>query len=97
MKPSFANPFARKSKLGYPDAVGRLKEQVRRHLNLTEEVAISVAELNCRDSDCPGTETVIAILTNGQKPRLARIHKLLLDVTLKDLEEAFAGSKGNLM
>jgi hypothetical protein len=97
MKPSFANPFARKSKVGYAEAVGRLKEQVRRQLNLTEEVAISVTELNCRDSDCPATETVIAILTNGQKPRLARIHKLLLEVTLKDLEEAFAGTKGDLM
>jgi hypothetical protein len=96
MKPSFANPFARKSKVGYPEAVGRLKEQVRRHLNLTEEVAISVTELNCRDSDCPATETVIAILTNGQKPRMARIHKLLLEVTLKDLEEAFLGGQDDL-
>jgi hypothetical protein len=89
MTSSFANPFARKSKVGYPEAVGRLKAQVRRLLNLTDDVSISVTELNCRDRDCPDIETVIAVLINGVKPRLARIHKPLPEVTLKDLEQAF--------
>ena len=93
MTSSFANPFARKSKVGYPEAVGRLKEQVRRHLNLTEEAAISVTELNCRDQDCPDIETVVAVLLSGQKPRLARVHKPLPEVTLKDLVEAFEGER----
>jgi hypothetical protein len=88
MTSSFANPFAQKSKVGYPEAVGRLKAQVRRLLNLTDDVSISVTELNCRDRDCPDIETVIAVLINGVKPRLARIHKALPEVTLKDLEQA---------
>jgi hypothetical protein len=88
MTSSFTNPFARKSKVGYPEAVGRLKAQVRRHLNLTDDVSISVTELNCRDRGCPDIETVIAVLINGVKPRLARIHKPLPEVTLNDLEQA---------
>ncbi len=93
MTSSFKNPFARKPKAGYPKAVRRLKEQVRQHLNLTEEVAISVTELNCRDQDWPDIETVIAVLLSGQKPRLARVHKPFPGVTLKDLVEAFEGER----
>jgi hypothetical protein len=44
--------------------------------------------LNCRDRECPDIETVIAVLINGVKPRLARIHKPLPEVTLNDLEQA---------
>jgi hypothetical protein len=89
MTSSFANPFAPKSKIGYLEAVGRLKAQVRRLLNLTDDVSISITELNCRDRDCPDIETVIAVLIHGVKPRLARIHKPLPEVTLTDLAGAF--------
>ena len=94
MTSTFLNPFARKSKVGYPEAVARLKQLVRQHLNLTEEVAISVTELNCRDRDCPDIETVIAVLLSGQRPRLARVHKQLPEVMLKDLAEAFEEDQG---
>ena len=33
---------------------------------------------------------------SGQKPRLARVHKPLPEVTLKDLEEAFLGDQDDL-
>ncbi|MGY3484362.1 hypothetical protein ACVW1C_002245 [Bradyrhizobium sp. USDA 4011] len=96
MSSSFVNPFARKSKIGYPESVARLKEEARRHLDLTEEVTISVTELNCSDRDCPDTETVVAVLINGEKPRLARIHKPIPEVTLKDLVKAFGGDQDDL-
>lgn len=86
---AFINPFARKSRVGYPEAVRRLKDQVRSHLKLAGDVSISVTELNCSDPDCPDSETIIALLGDG-KPRLARIHKLLPEVTLEDVAEAFS-------
>lgn len=89
MASSFANPFAPRAKVGYPEAVARLKAQVRAHLNLGDDVSISVTELNCRDRDCPDIETVIAVLVSGEKPRLARVHKPLPEVSLPDLVAAF--------
>lgn len=91
MSSPFVNPFARKSKIGYPESVARLKEEARRHLDLTEEVTISVTELNCSDEGCPDTETVVAVLISGEKPRLARVHKPIPEVTLQDLVKAFGG------
>lgn len=88
MRSAFINPFARKSKVGYPEAVKRLKDQVRSLLKLADDVSISVTELNCSDPDCPDIETVIAVLGDG-RPRLARIHKPLPEVALEDLAEAF--------
>jgi hypothetical protein len=34
-------------------------------------------------------ETVVAILRDGEKPIIARIHKSILDVTLDELKAAF--------
>jgi hypothetical protein len=89
---AFANPFARKAKPGYPDAIANLKTQTRRLLQLDEDVAVSVAELVCRDPGCPDTETVVAILVAGTAPRIAKVHKPIPGVTVADLAAAFGVS-----
>lgn len=74
---------------GYPEAVQHLKLQTRKLLGLSDGVTISVSELSCREAGCPDVETVVAILTEGEKPTIARVHKPIPDVSLQELEAAF--------
>lgn len=85
---AFANPFSRKPRPGYPQAVAALKTETRRLLDLGDEVAVSVAELTCRDEGCPDIETVIGILVAGSPPRIAKVHKPIPEVTTADLAAA---------
>lgn len=88
MSRSIFNPLARVPKPGYPEAIARLKLETRALLALPDDVAVSVTELACRDPACPDLETVVAIISAGNKPRLARIHKTIPEVTTADLTAA---------
>jgi hypothetical protein len=85
MTRSFLNPLARTPKSGYPEAISRLKAETRALLALPDYVAVSVTELACHDPACPGVETVVAVIGGGKRPRLARIHKAIPEVTTADL------------
>jgi hypothetical protein len=61
----FLNPLARKPKPGYREAVDRIKAETRKRLELSDDVTVSVTELNCREPDCADTETIVAILTKS--------------------------------
>lgn len=88
--PKIAQPMGRRiQKHGYPQAVQQLKLQARRLLGLSDDVAVSVSELSCREPGCPDVETVIAVLNEGESPRIARVHRSIPDVTLDDLKAAF--------
>jgi hypothetical protein len=78
----------RVQRIGYPQAVQELKLQTQKLLGLSDDVTISVSELTCREPGCPDVETVVAILRDGEKPIIARIHKSIPDVTLDELKEA---------
>jgi hypothetical protein len=87
--PKIALPMGRRvQRTGYPQAVQELKLQTQKLLGLSDDVTISVSELTCRESGCPDVETVVAILRDGEKPKIARIHKSIPDVTLDELKEA---------
>jgi hypothetical protein len=88
--PKIASPLGRRTqRTGYPQAIQALKLQTQALFGLSDEVTISVSELTCRDPGCPDVETVVAILRNGEKPVIARIHKSILDVTPDELMAAF--------
>lgn len=76
-------------KTGYPEAVQHLKLQTQKLLGLPDGVTISVSELSCREAGCPDVETVVAILREGEKPTIARVHKPIPDVSLQELQAAF--------
>ena len=84
----FFNPLARKPKPGYREAVDRIKAETRSCLELSDDVTVSVTELNCREPGCPDTETIIAILSAGRSPRVARIHKAIPEVEMAELAAA---------
>ncbi|MCA6119332.1 nitrate reductase [Bradyrhizobium sp. WSM 1738] len=85
-----ALPMGRRvQRTGYPRAVQELKLQTQKLLGLSDDVTVSVSELTCREPGCPDVETLVAILRDGEKPIIARIHKSIPDVTLDELKEAF--------
>ena len=87
--PKIASPMGRRAqKSGYPQAVQELKQQTRSLLGLPDDVTVSVSELTCRDPGCPDVETVVAVLREGQKPAIARIHKSILEVRFDELKVA---------
>ncbi|WFU42169.1 nitrate reductase [Bradyrhizobium sp. CB82] len=84
-----ALPMGRRvQKAGYPQAVQQLKLQTQKLLGLSDDVTISVSELTCREPGCPDVETIVAILRDGEKPTIARIHKSIPEVTLDELKAA---------
>ncbi|WP_210343165.1 nitrate reductase [Bradyrhizobium diversitatis] len=85
-----ALPMARRvQRAGYPQAVQELKLQTQKLLGLSDDVTISVSELSCREPGCPDVETIVAILRDGEKPTIARVHKSIPEVTLDELKAAF--------
>jgi hypothetical protein len=88
--PKIALPMGRRvQRTGYPRAVQELKLQTQKLLGLSDDVTVSVSELTCREPGCPDVETLVAILRDGEKPIIARIHKSIPDVTLDELKAAF--------
>jgi hypothetical protein len=87
--PKIALPMGRRvQRIGYPQAVQELKLQTQKLLGLSDDVTVSVSELTCREPGCPDVETLVAILRDGEKPMIARIHKSIPDITLDELKEA---------
>jgi hypothetical protein len=86
------NSVSRRSQPGYREAVANIKTETRKRLSLPEDVAISVSELSCSDPGCPDVETVIALLKAGEKPRVFRIHKSIIEISIPELQALIDGS-----
>ena len=63
----------------------QLKELVRDAWGLPEEVAISVMEVECMETNCPNMETNIILMSGRSESRLFKIYKPLAKVTPDDL------------
>lgn len=57
---------------------GEIAQLARRTLGLTEDTAVTVSQLACREPGCPPVETVIAVL--GPAGRRWTIHRPLADI-----------------
>lgn len=85
----FVNPLApRSNRLQAKSA--EIKAWARQLMDLPEETPVTVAELACRDDDCPDIETVIGILEVGKPIRTIRVHAAMTDVTYDAIVEAQA-------
>jgi hypothetical protein len=83
-----ANLNARRST---PSAI--VKNWVRHHRSLGEDVTVLVAQLACSEPGCPPTETVISILDNNSTTSV-HLHKPLSEVTECDVVAAFEKTTG---
>jgi hypothetical protein len=71
-----------------PEASGCIKAWARAALALPPETTLSVAEINCADPSCPGTETVILVMRPGERTRAYKVAKAMDEVTEPDLRAA---------
>ena len=67
-------------------AIARIREWAVAALGGT--VSVSVNEIVCRDASCPGIETIILVMTPGQRTRACKISKPLEEVTEADVRKA---------
>jgi hypothetical protein len=65
-----------------------IKEWTRKVLNLDDETIVMVSELQCRESDCPPVETVIAVMRTGAEKRMFKIHRAIDELTEKEVIDA---------
>jgi hypothetical protein len=74
-------------------ALDRVKALAREALALGDEVRLSVNEINCNDPACPGTETVILVMAEGERTRALKVTKPADEVVAQDIREADAASR----
>ena len=83
---SLRYPFIQKRSEDLKGAADRIKTWTREALSLSDDAAVTVSEINCRDRACPGVETVILVMIPGLPTRIIRIACPLGEVRLADLE-----------
>lgn len=72
------------------EAATRIKAETRELLGLDEEAAIAVNEIICADPACPGTETVILVMSPGEKTRAYKAQMPMAELTREALAEVLA-------
>ncbi len=71
------NMFARRTA---PGRAGEVKAWVAKHLDLSEEDLVTVAELACVEPGCPPVETVVTVHGADGQRRSWHIHRPLAEV-----------------
>ncbi|HUI20070.1 MAG TPA: hypothetical protein VLZ74_03395 [Methylocella sp.] len=85
---SLLNPFNPIRGADLKDAADRIKIWARAALSLSDDDAVTVSEINCRDPSCPGVETAILVMRANAPTRMIRIARPLAEVRRADLETA---------
>jgi len=68
-----------------------IKASVLHYLNQQHNdtsFTIKVSEIECNDPACPGLETVILIMSEGEKSRAIKIQKAMMEVTTDEAVSA---------
>jgi hypothetical protein len=74
-----------------PARVLEVKQWVRDHFYLSDDVTVMVTELQCSEPGCPPLETVIAIMGAENSKIQYKLHKSLAEITRADVEGLRAG------
>ena len=77
--------FSRTNLKADPAKVKQVKTWIAEILNLDEQVAISLNQLTCRESDCPPIETVIVVMEKVS--RQYTIHKSIAEIEKSDIHQ----------
>lgn len=85
---SLLNPLIPKRGADLKDAADRIKIWAREALSLSDDDAVTVSEINCRDPGCADVETAILVMRAGAPTRMIRIACPLAEVCRADFEAA---------
>jgi len=81
---SFGSPRA-------ADQTRQIKQWVKAAWSLPQSATVMVAEVECAEPGCPPRETVIAIFDADGAPRQSKLHKAMIDVTARDINDLTVG------
>jgi hypothetical protein len=84
---TFPNPFRRKAPRDQ-DALGRIREWARIALDDPAGLDLTISEVDCPDPTCPGLETFILVMREGQATIAVKVRKPIRDIVEADIAEA---------
>lgn len=85
--PLFRNPF-RKPPVRDKAQLGRIREWARAVLDDPPGLDLTISEVECPDPACPGMETFILVMREGQPTVAAKIRKPMAEIGEADVAEA---------
>lgn len=71
-----------------PALVERMKATARAALDLSDDVVLSINEIECADPACPILETIILIMEPGKKTRAVKAHGAIDKLSPDELRAA---------
>ncbi|MBN8534017.1 MAG: hypothetical protein J0L51_07985 [Rhizobiales bacterium] len=84
--PSIGNIFGRKVK--DDPARRRVRDWAVAILGDEPVPTFTISEIDCGDPTCPGLETIILVMREGEATQAAKIRKPLAEISETDLREA---------
>ena len=66
----------------------RLRDITERILGQDPPVSLTISEIDCGDPVCPGIETIILVMREGEATQAVKIRKPMVEVSEADLHDA---------
>ena len=63
----------------------KIKQWVREHFALADDITVMVSELQCGETDCPDVETIIAILDGDKIGQKIKINQSIAELSKEDI------------
>lgn len=83
----FANPFRRKPPRDAA-ALARIRAWASAALGGPAGLDLTISEVECADPACPGLETFILVLREGEATQAVKVKKPIAEITEADIAEA---------
>ena len=74
-----------------PAARARITGYVLGSIGEEPQVSLTISEIDCGDIACPGLETIILILREGEATRAVKVKKPMVEVQEADVTAALKG------
>ncbi len=82
----FPNPFQRKL-INHP-VRDSIRNWVVTALGENTPVTLTISEIDCGDPACPGLETIILVMREGEATQAVKIRRPMDEITVTDVREA---------
>lgn len=83
----FPNPFRKKPPRDAA-ALQRIRDWARLALDDPPGLDLTISEVECPDPACPGLETFILVMRQGEATQAIKVRKPMAEVTETDIREA---------
>lgn len=84
----FKNPFRKKPDAAQDSARADIRRWAEQALGQPEGLALTISEVECPDPACPGFETFMLVMREGEATQAVKVKKPLVEVAEGDVQEA---------